>query len=54
MEAEVVSVGERSGQGQVYEVEYIIDSMRGGIKRVFCSKKLNILNIVDSDSPDSR
>ncbi|KAF8116035.1 hypothetical protein N665_0023s0014 [Sinapis alba] len=57
-EAEVVSVGERSGQRQVYEFEYKIDSTRGGIKRVFSaafvsSKKLYILNVVHSDSPEN-
>ncbi|KAG2295784.1 hypothetical protein Bca4012_002794 [Brassica carinata] len=57
-EAEVVSVGERLGQGQVYEFEYKIDSTRGGIKRVFSaafvsSKKLYILNVVHSDSPEN-
>ncbi|CAH2060250.1 unnamed protein product, partial [Thlaspi arvense] len=59
-EAEVVSVGERSrqGQGQVYEFEYKIDSTRGGIKRVFSaafvsSKKLYLLNVVHSDNPDN-
>ncbi|CAN7008318.1 hypothetical protein IGI04_010932 [Brassica rapa subsp. trilocularis] len=59
-EAEVVSVGERlgQGQGQVYEFEYKIDSTRGGIKRVFSaafvsSKKLYILNVVHSDSPEN-
>ena len=55
-EAEVVSVGERLGQ--VYEFEYKIDSTRGGIKRVFSaafvsSKKLYILNVVHSDSPEN-
>ncbi|EOA27812.1 hypothetical protein CARUB_v10023966mg [Capsella rubella] len=59
-EAEVVSVGERSGQGQqqVYEFEYKIDSTRGGIKRVFSaafvsSKKLYLLNVVHSDKPEN-
>ncbi|KAF8079536.1 hypothetical protein N665_1020s0004 [Sinapis alba] len=59
-EAEVVSVGERSGQGQgqVYEFEYKIDSTRGGIKRVFSaafvsSKKLYLLNVVHSDNPET-
>ncbi|KAG5401650.1 hypothetical protein IGI04_016257 [Brassica rapa subsp. trilocularis] len=57
-EAEVVSVGERSGQGQVYEFEYKIDSTRGGIKRVFSaafvsSKKLYLLNVVHSDNPEN-
>ncbi|CAH8375971.1 unnamed protein product [Eruca vesicaria subsp. sativa] len=55
-EVEVVSVGERSGH--VYEFEYKIDSTRGGIKRVFSaavvsSKKLYILNVVHSDSPEN-
>ncbi|KAF3582405.1 hypothetical protein DY000_02034645 [Brassica cretica] len=57
-EAEVVSVGERSGQGHVYEFEYKIDSTRGGIKRVFSaafvsSKKLYLLNVVHSDNPEN-
>ncbi|XP_010414500.1 PREDICTED: psbP domain-containing protein 2, chloroplastic [Camelina sativa] len=61
-EAEVVSFGERSGQGQqqqqVYEFEYKIDSTRGGIKRVFSaafvsSKKLYLLNVVHSDKPEN-
>lgn len=57
IEAEVVSVGERSGQGKVYEFEYKIDSTRGGVKRVFSaafvsSKKLYLLNVVHSDKPE--
>ncbi|KAG7568394.1 Mog1/PsbP alpha/beta/alpha sandwich [Arabidopsis thaliana x Arabidopsis arenosa] len=58
-EAEVVSVGERSGLGQqVYEFEYKIDSTRGGIKRVFSaafvsSNKLYLLNVVHSDKPEN-
>ncbi|KAL0897432.1 hypothetical protein Bca101_081393 [Brassica carinata] len=53
-EAEVV----RSGQGQVYEFEYKIDSTRGGIKTVFSaafvsSKKLYLLNVVHSDNPEN-
>ncbi|KAJ4903172.1 hypothetical protein Rs2_17123 [Raphanus sativus] len=57
-EAEVVSVRERSGLGQVYEFEYVIDSTRGGIKRVFSaafvsSKKLYLLNVVHSDNPEN-
>ncbi|KAJ0259014.1 PsbP domain-containing protein 2 [Hirschfeldia incana] len=55
--AEVVSVGERLGQGQgkVYEFEYKINSTKGGVKRVFSavfvsSRKLYILNVVHSDS----
>uniref|UniRef100_A0A1J3HDB9 PsbP domain-containing protein 2, chloroplastic n=1 Tax=Noccaea caerulescens TaxID=107243 RepID=A0A1J3HDB9_NOCCA len=56
-EAEVVSVGERSGSQKVYEFEYKIDSTRGGIKRVFSaafvsSNKLYLLNVVHSDKPE--
>lgn len=54
--AEVVAVGERVGEGgvEVYEVEYKVDSTRGGMKRVFsaafvASKKLYLLNISHSD-----
>lgn len=54
--AQVISVSERSGQGglQVYEFEYIVDSTRGGMKRVFSaafasSKKLYLLNISHAD-----
>ncbi|XP_057500733.1 psbP domain-containing protein 2, chloroplastic [Actinidia eriantha] len=59
-EAEVIAVSERSGNGglQVYEIEYIVDSTRGGMKRIFsavfvASKKLYILNIAHSDKPES-
>ncbi|KAK7316934.1 hypothetical protein RJT34_00758 [Clitoria ternatea] len=60
MEAELISVAERSGEGglQVYEFEYKVDSTRGGMKRIFsaafvASKKLYLLNIVHSDKPES-
>ncbi|KAF5751730.1 psbP domain-containing protein 2 chloroplastic [Tripterygium wilfordii] len=59
-DAEVVGVAERSGQGglQVYEIEYKVDSTRGGMKRIFsaafvASKKLYLLNIAHSDKPES-
>lgn len=55
-QAEVISVSQRSGQGdtEVYEFEYKIDSTRGGLKRVFsaafvASKKLYLLNISHLD-----
>ncbi|KAK9691967.1 hypothetical protein RND81_09G232300 [Saponaria officinalis] len=58
--AEVVGVAERPGLGglPVYEFEYVVDSTRGGMKRVFSAvfvseKKLYILNITHSDKPDS-
>ncbi|KAK1552763.1 hypothetical protein Q3G72_023115 [Acer saccharum] len=60
IDAELIGVAERSGQGglQVYEFEYKIDSSRGGIKRVFSaafvsSRKLYLLNINHSDKPES-
>lgn len=56
-DTEVVGVVERSGHGglQVYEFEYIVDSTRGGMKRIFSaafvtSKKLYLLNIAHSDT----
>lgn len=59
-EAEVITVGERSGKGglQIYEFEYRLDSTRGGMKRIFsaafvASKKLYLLNIAHSDKPES-
>ncbi|PKI79444.1 hypothetical protein CRG98_000191 [Punica granatum] len=59
-EVEVIGVAERSGQGglQVYEVEYKVDSTRGGMKRIFsaafvASRKLYLLNIAHSDKPES-
>ncbi|XP_006652306.1 psbP domain-containing protein 2, chloroplastic [Oryza brachyantha] len=55
--AEVISVGERSGHDglTVYEIEYLLDSTRGGMKRIFsaafvASRKLYLLNITHSDS----
>ncbi|KAK3017870.1 hypothetical protein RJ639_004818 [Escallonia herrerae] len=58
--AEVIAVSERSGLGglQVYEFEYKVDSTRGGMKRIFvaafvASKKLHLLNIAQSDKPES-
>jgi hypothetical protein len=57
--AEVISVGERSGHDglKVYEIEYALDSTRGGMKRIFtaafvASKKLYLLNIAHSDSQE--
>lgn len=59
-EAELISVAERSGEGglKIYEIEYVVDSTRGGMKRIFSaafvtSKKLYLLNIVHSDKPES-
>lgn len=42
----------------VYEFEYILDSTRGGMKRIFSAafvsgKKLYLLNISHVDRPDS-
>ncbi|KAL9248144.1 hypothetical protein vseg_021500 [Gypsophila vaccaria] len=58
--AEVVGVTQRTGLGglPVYEFEYVVDSTRGGMKRVFSAafvseKKLYILNITHSDKPES-
>ena len=58
--AEIVKVGERSNQEgiPVYEFEYVLDSTRGGIKRIFsaafvASKKLYLLNISHSDPTES-
>jgi len=57
--AEVISVGERSGHGglTVYEIEYTLDSTRGGMKRIFsgafvASRKLYLLNIACSDTQE--
>ncbi|GJN02899.1 hypothetical protein PR202_ga20290 [Eleusine coracana subsp. coracana] len=57
--AEVTCVGERSGHDglKVYEIEYTLDSTRGGMKRIFtaafvASKKLYLLNIAHSDSQE--
>ncbi|PIA47598.1 hypothetical protein AQUCO_01400316v1 [Aquilegia coerulea] len=59
-DAEVIGVAERSGHGglQVYEFEYMLDSTRGGLKRIFsaafvASKKLYLLNITYSDKPEN-
>lgn len=59
-DAEVIGFKERTGKGgmQVYEFEYIVDSSRGGMKRVFSaafvsSRKLYLLNITHSDKPES-
>nr|CAN63668.1 hypothetical protein VITISV_011517 [Vitis vinifera] len=59
-DVELIGVAERSSQGglQVYEFEYIIDSTRGGMKRIFSaafvnSKKLYLLNIAHMDKPES-
>jgi hypothetical protein len=55
----VISVGERSGHGgfTVYEIEYMLDSTRGGMKRIFscafvASRKLYLLNIAYSDTQE--
>uniref|UniRef100_A0A0E0DEG8 PsbP C-terminal domain-containing protein n=1 Tax=Oryza meridionalis TaxID=40149 RepID=A0A0E0DEG8_9ORYZ len=57
--AEVISAGERSGHDglTVYEIEYLLDSTRGGMKRIFsaafvASRKLYLLNIAHSDSQE--
>uniref|UniRef100_A0A0E0KQV3 PsbP C-terminal domain-containing protein n=1 Tax=Oryza punctata TaxID=4537 RepID=A0A0E0KQV3_ORYPU len=57
--AEVISAGERSGHDglTVYEIEYLLDSTRGGMKRIFsaafvASRKLYLLNITHSDSQE--
>ncbi|CAL5016932.1 unnamed protein product [Urochloa decumbens] len=57
--AEVISAGERSGHGGliVYEIEYALDSTRGGMKRIFsaafvASRKLYLLNIAYSDAQE--
>ncbi|XP_054821328.1 psbP domain-containing protein 2, chloroplastic [Prosopis cineraria] len=59
-EAKVIKFAGRSGEGglPIYEFEYIVDSTRGGMKRIFsaafvASKKLYLLNIVHSDKPES-
>ncbi|KAK1683215.1 hypothetical protein QYE76_044063 [Lolium multiflorum] len=57
--AEVISTGERSGHGglTVYEIEYSLDSTRGGMKRIFtaafvASRKLYLLNVAHSDTEE--
>ncbi|KAG2572212.1 psbP domain-containing protein 2, chloroplastic-like [Panicum virgatum] len=57
--AEVISAGERTGHGglTVYEIEYALDSTRGGMKRIFsaafvASRKLYLLNIAYSDAQE--
>uniref|UniRef100_A0A0D9ZKZ9 PsbP C-terminal domain-containing protein n=1 Tax=Oryza glumipatula TaxID=40148 RepID=A0A0D9ZKZ9_9ORYZ len=57
--AEVISAGERSGHDDltVYEIEYLLDSTRGGMKRILsaafvASRKLYLLNIAHSDSQE--
>ncbi|KAF6134694.1 hypothetical protein GIB67_002095, partial [Kingdonia uniflora] len=52
-ETEVIGATEKLGKGgvQVYEFDYKLDSIRGGMKRIFYvafvdSKKLYLLNIV--------
>lgn len=59
-DAQVVGVSERPGLGglPVYEFEYVVDSTRGGMKRIFTAafvsgKKLYLLNISHTDKPDS-
>uniref|UniRef100_A0A0F7CYP1 PsbP domain-OEC23 like protein n=1 Tax=Masdevallia picturata TaxID=125444 RepID=A0A0F7CYP1_9ASPA len=58
--AELITVAERLDHGgrPLYEFEYKVDSTRGGMKRIFsaalvASKKLYLLNIAFSDSPES-
>uniref|UniRef100_A0ACD5UAS8 Uncharacterized protein n=1 Tax=Avena sativa TaxID=4498 RepID=A0ACD5UAS8_AVESA len=57
--AEVISTGERSGHDglTVYEIEYSLDSTRGGMKRIFtaafvASRKLYLLNVAYSDTEE--
>ncbi|XP_047067425.1 psbP domain-containing protein 2, chloroplastic-like [Lolium rigidum] len=57
--AEVISTGERSGHDglTVYEIEYSLDSTRGGMKRIFtaafvASRKLYLLNVAHSDTEE--
>ncbi|RZC74064.1 hypothetical protein C5167_049545 [Papaver somniferum] len=59
-DAKVIGVAERLGHGglQVYEFEYMLDSARGGVKRIFsaafvASKKLYLLNIAYTDPPEN-
>ncbi|XP_021734615.1 psbP domain-containing protein 2, chloroplastic-like [Chenopodium quinoa] len=59
-EAEVIGVAERPGLDglPVYEFEYVVDSTRGGMKRIFSAafvsrKKLYLLNISHVDKPES-
>lgn len=59
MAAELIAIAERSNHGglPVYEIEYSVDSTRGGLKRIFsaafvASRKLYLLNIAYSDRPD--
>jgi endo-alpha-1,4-polygalactosaminidase (GH114 family) len=58
--AELVETRERLGHGDVpvYEIEYMLDSTRGGMKRILSavfvsSRKLYLLNIAYSDSQDN-
>ncbi|KAJ3700346.1 hypothetical protein LUZ61_004051 [Rhynchospora tenuis] len=58
--AELIESKERLGHGNVpiYEIEYLLDSTRGGMKRIFSaafvsSRKLYLLNIAYSDSQDN-
>ncbi|VAH47925.1 psbP domain-containing protein 2, chloroplastic-like isoform X1 [Triticum dicoccoides] len=57
--AEVISTRERSGRDglTVYEIEYSLDSTRGGMKRIFsaafvASRKLYLLNVAYSDTEE--
>ncbi|KNA11205.1 hypothetical protein SOVF_137350 [Spinacia oleracea] len=59
-DAQVIGVAERPGLDglPVYEFEYVVDSSRGGMKRIFsaafvCRKKLYLLNISHADKPES-
>ena len=57
--AEVISTGERTGHDglTVYEIEYSLDSTRGGMKRIFsaafvASRKLYLVNVAYSDTEE--
>ncbi|KAF6145645.1 hypothetical protein GIB67_018751, partial [Kingdonia uniflora] len=59
-EIEVIGAIEKLGKGgvQVYEFEYTLESIRGGMKRIFFvafmdSRKLYLLNIAYADHPES-
>lgn len=58
--AELIETRERLDHGDVlvYEIEYMLDSTRGGMKRILSaafvsSKRLYLLNIAYSDSQDN-
>ncbi|WOL11837.1 psbP domain-containing protein 2, chloroplastic [Canna indica] len=59
-DAELISVNERLGHSglPIYEFEYLVDSTRGGMKRIFsaafvASRKLYLLNIAYSDRSEN-